>query len=87
MHLNSITGSVQVHFTNGKHDFSAHQIDGDLTADGDCNDLTLSEIKGRVSTNGQIFGEVHLENITGPVSVHTSSNRCADCRTARRPDV
>lgn len=71
-HLNSIVGSVQVHFSNGRHDFSAHQVDGDLTADGDCNDLTLSEIKGRVSTNGQIFGEVHMENITGPVSVHTS---------------
>jgi DUF4097 and DUF4098 domain-containing protein YvlB len=71
-HLNSIVGSVQVHFSNGRHDFSAHQVDGDLTADGDCNDLTLSEIKGRVSTSGQIFGEVHLENIAGPISVHTS---------------
>ena len=63
---------MQVHFSNGRHDLSAHQVDGDLTADGDCNDLTLSEIKGRVSTSGQIFGEVHLENIAGPVSVHTS---------------
>jgi DUF4097 and DUF4098 domain-containing protein YvlB len=72
MHLNSITGSVMVHFSNGRHDFSAHQIDGDLTADGNCNDLTLSEIKGRVSTSGQIFGEVHIENVTGPVSIHTS---------------
>ncbi len=71
-HLNSITGSVLVHFSNGRHDFSAHQIDGDLSADGDCNDLTLSEIKGRVTTSGQIFGEVHVENVTGPVSVHTS---------------
>jgi DUF4097 and DUF4098 domain-containing protein YvlB len=34
--------------------------------------MTLSEIKGRVSTSGQIFGEVHVENVTGPVSVHTS---------------
>jgi DUF4097 and DUF4098 domain-containing protein YvlB len=71
-HLNSITGSVQVHFSNSKHDFSAHQIGGDLSVDGDCNDMTLSEIKGRVSTSGQIFGEVHVENVTGPVSVHTS---------------
>ncbi len=71
-HLNSITGSVQVRFTSGRHDFSAHQIDGDLTTEGDCNDLTLSEIKGRVSTNGQIFGQVHVENVAGPVSVHTS---------------
>jgi DUF4097 and DUF4098 domain-containing protein YvlB len=72
MHLNSITGSVMVHFSNGRHDFSAHQIDGDLTADGNCNDLTLSDIKGRVSTSGQIFGDVHIENVAGPVSVHTS---------------
>jgi DUF4097 and DUF4098 domain-containing protein YvlB len=72
MHLNSIAGSVVVHFTEGRHDFSAHQVDGDLTLNGDCNDLTLSAIKGRVSTNGQIFGEVHFENIAGPVSVHTS---------------
>jgi DUF4097 and DUF4098 domain-containing protein YvlB len=71
-HLNAIIGSVQIHFSNGRHDFSAHQIDGDLTANGDCNDLTLSEIKGRVSMNGQIFGEVHVEEISGPVSVHTS---------------
>jgi DUF4097 and DUF4098 domain-containing protein YvlB len=71
-HLNSITGNVEVHLSNSKQDFSAHQVDGDLTADGDCNDLTLSEIKGRVSMNGQIFGEAHVENVTGPVSVHTS---------------
>jgi DUF4097 and DUF4098 domain-containing protein YvlB len=71
-HLNAITGSVQVHFTNSRHDFSAHQVDGDLTADGNCNDLTISEVKGRVSMSGQIFGDVHMENIAGPLSVHTS---------------
>ncbi len=71
-HLNTIAGPVQVHFSNGRNDFSAHQVDGDLTGDGDYNDLTLSEIKGRVSMNGQIFGDVHMENIAGPVSVHTS---------------
>jgi hypothetical protein len=70
-HLNSISGSVQVHLSNNKHDFSARQVQGDLIADGNCNDLTFSDIKGRVSMNGQIFGEVHVENIAGPVSVHT----------------
>ncbi len=72
VHLNSITGTVQVHLSNNRHDFAAHQVDGDLIADGNCNDLTISEIKGRFSTNGQIFGEVHVENISGPVSIHTS---------------
>ena len=31
-HLDSITGPVTMHFSNDKHDFSAHQINGDLLA-------------------------------------------------------
>jgi len=72
VHLNSITGYVQVHFTSGRHDFSAHQVDGDVTADGHCNDLTLSEIKGKVTVNGEIFGEVHIENVSSLIHLHTS---------------
>lgn len=72
VHLGSITGLVQVHLANDKHDFSAHQVEGDISADGHCSDLTLSEIKGRVTMNGEIFGEVHMENVSGPVSLHTS---------------
>jgi DUF4097 and DUF4098 domain-containing protein YvlB len=72
VHLGSITGLVQVHLANDKHDFSAHQVEGDISADGHCSDLTLSEIKGRVTMNGEIFGEVHMENVSGPISVHTS---------------
>jgi len=72
IHLNTITGSVQVHFSTDKGDFSAHQVTGDITADGRCNDLTLSEVKGKVSVNGDIFGEVHMESLSGPVHLHTS---------------
>jgi DUF4097 and DUF4098 domain-containing protein YvlB len=72
VHLNSITGNVQVHFPSGRHDFSAHQITGDLTADGDINDLTLSEIKGKVTQSGEILGDVHIENTAGPIHLHTS---------------
>ncbi|HUD23878.1 MAG TPA: DUF4097 family beta strand repeat-containing protein [Acidobacteriaceae bacterium] len=72
VHLSTIQGSVQVHFSNDRGDFSAHEIGGDLTADGNCNDLTFSEIKGKVTLNGEIFGDVHLENIGGPVHLHTS---------------
>ena len=70
--LNSIAGPVEVHFSNNRHDFSAHQVEGDLTADGNYGDLTLSEIKGKINANGEIFGDVHMENITGPISLHTS---------------
>ncbi|MGA3263081.1 MAG: DUF4097 family beta strand repeat-containing protein [Terracidiphilus sp.] len=71
-HLSAITGSVQVHFSGGKHDFSAHQVDGDLSIDGDSNDLTLSEINGKVTQSGEILGDVHMENVAGPVHLHTS---------------
>ena len=71
-HLSSITGSVQVHFSGSKHDFSAHQVDGDLSIDGDSNDLTLSDIKGKVTQSGEILGDVHLENVTGAMHMHTT---------------
>ena len=65
VHLSEIAGSVEAHFSNGKHDFSAHDMQGDLTVDGDVNDLTFSEIKGKVTQNGEILGDVHMENISG----------------------
>lgn len=70
-HLDSITGLVTMHFSNDRHDFSAHQINGDLNATGDCNDMTLSEIQGKISLNGELFGETHIENASAQVSVHT----------------
>jgi DUF4097 and DUF4098 domain-containing protein YvlB len=72
LHLNSIAGPVEAHLYHGNHDVSIHDVNGDVTADGNCNELTLSEIHGRVTTNGQIFGPVHMENITGPIKVQTS---------------
>src|SRR6266568_2715595 len=72
VHLSMVKGSVQVHFSSNKGDFSAHQIDGDLTAEGNCNDLTFSEITGRVTLNGEIFGDVHMESVKGPIHLHTS---------------
>ncbi|HVZ84294.1 MAG TPA: DUF4097 family beta strand repeat-containing protein [Terracidiphilus sp.] len=72
VHLSSIVGSVQVHFPGDKHDFSAHDIQGDLTTAGNCNDLTLSEIKGRITMDGEIFGDVHMETLSGPLHLHTS---------------
>jgi DUF4097 and DUF4098 domain-containing protein YvlB len=72
VHLSAISGSVQVHSSTDKHDISAHQVDGDLTIDGSCNDLTLSEIKGKVAQTGEILGDVHMENVSGAVHLHTS---------------
>jgi DUF4097 and DUF4098 domain-containing protein YvlB len=70
--LSAITGPVGMHFSGGKQDFSAHQIQGDIVADGNCNNLTFSDIQGRITTTGEILGEVHIANVSGPISLHTS---------------
>jgi DUF4097 and DUF4098 domain-containing protein YvlB len=72
VHLSSIVGSVETHFSNGHHNFSAHDVQGDVTSDGDTDDMTLSEIKGKITQDGEIVGEVHMENISGPVHLHTT---------------
>ncbi|MGA2276208.1 MAG: DUF4097 family beta strand repeat-containing protein [Terracidiphilus sp.] len=72
VHLSAVGGPVQAHFSNGKHDFSVHDLQGDLQVDGDLNDLTVSEIKGKVAQSGEILGDVHLENVTGSIHLHTS---------------
>jgi DUF4097 and DUF4098 domain-containing protein YvlB len=43
-----------------------------VTLTGDTNDLTFSGIKGRVAIDGEIFGDVHIETVEGPVHIHTS---------------
>ncbi len=46
--------------------------DVEATIDGNSNDLTLSEIKGKVTQSGEILGDVHMENISGAVHMHTT---------------
>jgi len=73
VHLSSISGPVVAHFVNGKHDvFAAQDVQGDMTLEGDVNDITVSNIKGGISQNGDIPGDVSMENVAGPVHLHTS---------------
>lgn len=72
VHLNSITGNVEERFSKGRHDFSAHDLRGDLSLAGDCNDITLSQIAGKVTHSGEIVGDVHMESISGAIHLHTN---------------
>jgi len=36
------------------------------------DDVTFSEIKGKVTQTGEILGDVHLENVSGATHLHTS---------------
>jgi DUF4097 and DUF4098 domain-containing protein YvlB len=70
--LNTVTGPVQGHFSNDKGDFSAHQVEGDVTVDGHCNDLTLTDVQGKIALNGEFWGDVYIKNISGAVHLQTS---------------
>jgi hypothetical protein len=72
VHLSAIVGSVQARFSDGNHDFSAHDVQGDLNVEGELNDLTFSEIKGKITQNGGIVGDVHIENVSGAIHLHTT---------------
>lgn len=70
VHLSTIAGPVQAHFSKGE--FSAHEISGDVTGDGPCNDMTLSEITGKVGLSCDYFDQLHIEHVNGPVHFSTS---------------
>jgi DUF4097 and DUF4098 domain-containing protein YvlB len=70
VHLSTIAGPVQAHFSKGE--FSAHEIKGDVTGDGPCNDLTISEISGKILLNCDYFDQLHMEHVDGHIHFHTS---------------
>lgn len=70
--LNTLKGPVQVHFSNDKGDFSVHQIEGDITADGRYSDLNLTDVQGKIALSGEIFGDTYIKNVSGDVHLHTS---------------
>jgi DUF4097 and DUF4098 domain-containing protein YvlB len=70
VHLSTITGPVQAHFSKGE--FSAHEIQGDITGDGPCNDMTLSDVTGKIGLNCDYFDQLHIEHVNGQVHFRTS---------------
>lgn len=70
--LNALKGPVQIHFSGDKGDFSAHQVEGDITADGSYSDLNLTDIQGKVALTGEIFGDVYVKNVSGEFHLHTT---------------
>ena len=73
MHLSSIAGPVVAHFVHGRHDiFAAQDIQGNIAMEGDVDDITLSNIVGGVAQNGDIPGNVSMQNVAGPVHLQTS---------------
>jgi DUF4097 and DUF4098 domain-containing protein YvlB len=70
--LSAITGPVSAHINNSDSSFSAHSITGPLIVEGRGQDLTLSDLSGPVSINGDFFGSSHLERVRGPIKFHST---------------
>ena len=68
--LEDIGGDAQGHIDHG--DFSAHNVQGRVLVDGHGDDVTLSEIQGAATINGDFFGDIHLEQMASDVHYHSS---------------
>ncbi len=64
--------SANAHARMAKGDFAAHAIQGDLSLDGSMDDVTISDVRGKVLLEGNFFGDTHLEHISSPVHFHSS---------------
>jgi DUF4097 and DUF4098 domain-containing protein YvlB len=81
METTAIQGHVHAHLSN-HGDFSAHDIQGDVTVEGDGGDLTISDIHGKVTLQGDYTGDTHLERVDQAVHFHSSRT---DLEFARLP--
>jgi DUF4097 and DUF4098 domain-containing protein YvlB len=68
--LEDIGGDAEAHIDHG--DFSAHNVQGKVLVDGSGDDVTLSSIKGSANVNGDFFGDIHLEQMSGPIHYQSS---------------
>ena len=71
LEVTSITGRVHAKL-NHDGDFAAHDINGDVTVDGNGGDLTISDVHGKVTLQGDFTGDTHLERADEAVRFHSS---------------
>jgi len=77
----AIQGHVHARLSN-HGDFSAHDIQGDVTLEGDGGDVTISDVHGKVTMQGDYTGDTHLERADQAVHFHSSRT---DLEFARLP--
>jgi DUF4097 and DUF4098 domain-containing protein YvlB len=66
-----INGHVHVRVSNDG-DVSAHDIQGDVTIDGNGDNLTLTDIHGTILMQGDYTGDTHVERADQSVRFHSS---------------
>ena len=70
--LSAITGAINTHIQNSGSGFSVHSVTGPVTLAGKGGDITASDINGTVGIDGDFFGDIHLEHVTGGFRFHSS---------------
>ena len=70
--VSTVTGAVNAHINSSGSSFTGHNITGPLEVKGRAQDLTVTDVTGQVSLEGEFFGDTHLERLHGPVSFRTS---------------
>ena len=78
--VTSVTGAVNAHINSSGSSFTGHTITGPLEVKGRAQDLTISDVTGQVSLEGEFFGDTHLERLHGPVSFRTSRTQLSMMR-------
>jgi DUF4097 and DUF4098 domain-containing protein YvlB len=85
--LSAITGPSFVRMNNTRASFAAHTMGGPVTIQGRANDLTLADVAGQVTMDGQFFGPTHLEHILGSSHFHTSRTDMQMARLDGQVDI
>jgi DUF4097 and DUF4098 domain-containing protein YvlB len=70
--LSAITGPISTHIQNSGSGFSVHTVTGSVNLEGKGGDITISDINGPVGIQGDFFGDIHLEHVTGGFKFHSS---------------
>jgi DUF4097 and DUF4098 domain-containing protein YvlB len=71
--LSAITGPATAHINSHSASVSAHSLANGITIEGPhAQDVTLADITGPVSIDGDFYGTTHLERIAGTIHFHTS---------------
>jgi DUF4097 and DUF4098 domain-containing protein YvlB len=68
--IENTAGGVQVRM--GKGDFNAHAVSGDVSLQGKLDDVSISDVQGRVVLDGDFFGDTHLAHVVSGVHFHSS---------------
>jgi DUF4097 and DUF4098 domain-containing protein YvlB len=68
--VENIAGGIQVRM--GKGDFNAHAVSGDVSLQGKLDDVSISDVQGRVAMDGDFFGDTHLSHVVSAVHFHSS---------------